>query len=140
MAQDFGGAGKKGERVDGVKIVPFPMVIVNPTMGSGGGLTLLGFYTLTKKDTVSPSSVAMVLGGYTSTKSYFGMAGNMFYLAEDTWRLAVFGGRILINHDFDYDVNGDKVNLKYGDNYWLVALSANYSFWERLFGLIIVMS
>jgi len=38
-AQELDGTGKKGERVEGLQVVPFPLVIVNPTMGSGGGLT-----------------------------------------------------------------------------------------------------
>ncbi len=73
-----------------------PMVLSNPNIGSGGGVSALCFYSPDPDDTVSPKSSAGATGFYTDTDSYFVSLFNQSYFQQDTWRLgmAVPYGRI----------------------------------------------
>jgi outer membrane protein assembly factor BamA len=50
------------------------------------------FYKLNAKDTISPSSSTMLVGIYTTSKSYFTAAVQTFYFNEDKWRSNVIAG------------------------------------------------
>lgn len=73
-----------------------PMVISNPNLGSGGGLTALYFYSPDPDDQVSPPSTVGGVGIYTNTDTYFIALFNKNHFQEDTWRFStgIVNGRI----------------------------------------------
>lgn len=86
---------------DGKRLVVAPMVLSNPSFGSGGGVVGMYFYRPSPEDTVSPPSHVSAMGVYSDTSSYFAGLFNQSYLREDHWRLrmGVVNGRI--NNELD---------------------------------------
>ena len=83
-AEEYDPAENKTEK----NYVIAPMVLSNPNIGTGGGLTALYFYSPDPDDRVSPPSSVGVTGLYTDTDSYFVALLNQTCFRQDTWRLA----------------------------------------------------
>ncbi len=91
---------KQAER-DEKQFVVAPMVLSNPSFGSGGGVVGMYFYRPSPEDTISPPSNVSAMGVYSDTDSYFIGVFNQSYLREDHWRLrmGLVNGRI--NNELD---------------------------------------
>ncbi len=50
------------------------------------------YYKVNKEDTVSPSSSTMMMGMYSTSKTYFALASQQLYLNEDKWRIKLVTG------------------------------------------------
>jgi hypothetical protein len=84
-----------------------PMVVSNPSFGSGGGLMGMYFFNSEKGATKNPASSISALGLYSDTDSYFlGLFAKTF-LKQDTWRVTAGSGNPRINNDFNVDGLGD---------------------------------
>lgn len=84
---------KKSASNDTTKKVTFaaiPIINYNSTFGLMGGAMGAMYYKLNKKDTISPSSSTMLMGMYSTSKTYFALAMQQMYFNEDKWR-AKFG-------------------------------------------------
>ncbi len=100
--EETGTVEEQREKVEEEKrFVVAPLVLSNPSFGSGGGLTGMYFYRPSSVDTVSPSSFISMAGAYSDTESYFAGAYSFNFLHEDTWRLAFGAGGGRINNELD---------------------------------------
>jgi len=69
-----------------------PMVNYNRSFGLLAGAMGSMYYKVNETDTISPSSSTMLIGMYSSSKTYFLAAVQNFYLNEDRWRIKLLGG------------------------------------------------
>lgn len=72
--------------------VPVPMIISNPTMGTGLQAVLMYLHPKSEKDSRSPNATSGLTGMYTNTDSWFIGIFHDDYLADDTYRFAGFLG------------------------------------------------
>ena len=100
FAQDLSGGGS-GERTDDdFKFLPLPYFSYERSLGFQFGALPMAMYNLSKKDTISPSSISGGLGMYTTNKSYFLLQFNKFFFAEDKYRATLAAGKGDINFQF----------------------------------------
>jgi outer membrane protein assembly factor BamA len=92
--------GEKGEEGD-KRFVVAPLVLSNPSFGSGIGLMGMYFYSPSPSDTISPPSFVSMAGAYSDTDSYFVGVYNYTFLREDSWRLSFGAGGGRINNELD---------------------------------------
>ena len=103
-AQDLGGSGGQGGRIEGsYKIVPLPYFNYNRSIGASFGALPMVMFNPVEKDTISPSSIAGLLGMYSTNKTWFALAFARMHLKEDDWRLTGAGGAGSINFQFYLD-------------------------------------
>lgn len=69
-----------------LKIAALPYINYSRTIDFSYGLMGTAFYKINREDSISPSSSTMLVGIYSTSKSYVGMLVQQFFLAEDTWR------------------------------------------------------
>ncbi|WP_020534001.1 BamA/TamA family outer membrane protein [Flexithrix dorotheae] len=115
-----GSGGVKSDR--DFSFVPIPYINYSRSVGFSMGAIPMAMYNLSKKDTISPSSISGLIGMYTTNDSWFLMGFNRFYLKEDTWRVTAAGGLGSINFQFfldapiggyiDYNTQADFVFLE----------------------------
>ena len=86
---------KKGFSVTGVPVIDY-----NRTLGVKVGALGMGFFPMSKADTVSPSSQVGVFGGYTGNKSWVAGAFARLFWNEDTYRF--LGGFGFASVNFQY--------------------------------------
>jgi outer membrane protein assembly factor BamA len=99
-----GGGGGSAERSDkNFSFMPIPYISYNRSLGLSVGFLPVCMYKLSKKDTISPTSVSGAFGMYTTNNTWFGMAFSKFYLKEDKWRLTGAGGVGAVNFQFFFD-------------------------------------
>jgi len=96
---DSGGSDHKSSNND-FKFVPVPYINYDRSLGLSLGALPMAMYKLSKKDTISPSSISGALGMYTTNKTWFVMAFSKFFLDEDNWRFIAAGGVGSINFQF----------------------------------------
>lgn len=103
--QDVAGGGNaQGGRIEGkYKIVPLPYVNYNRSIGASFGALPMVMFNPVMRDTISPSSMAGLLGMYSANKTWFFFGFARLYLAEDDWRLTGAGGSGSINFQFYLD-------------------------------------
>ncbi|PIB35421.1 hypothetical protein BFP72_08440 [Reichenbachiella sp. 5M10] len=80
---------------DSTKKVTFaaiPMPNYNRSFGFMLGVMGSMYYKVSPKDTLSPSSSTMLMGMYSTSKTYMALGVQQFYLREDRWRLKLVGG------------------------------------------------
>jgi len=96
-------------------LVAMPLINNNPTMKTGFGGIGMYLFPMSRSDTISPPSTLMLVGLYSTNKSYvFGLPAALFF-AEDKYRItaAVFATRM--NLDFTYDLEGNDIKLVYSE-------------------------
>jgi outer membrane protein assembly factor BamA len=100
-----GGAGGSSDaRIEGrYKIVPLPYLNYSRSLGWTFGALPMVMFNPVEQDTISPSSVAGLLGMYTTNDTWFGLGFSKVYFDEDTWRVAVAGGKGSFNFQFYLD-------------------------------------
>jgi len=84
-------------------------------MKTGFGGIGMYLFPMSRSDTISPPSTLMLVGLYSTNKSYvFGLPAALFF-AEDKYRItaAVFATRM--NLDFTYDLEGNDIKLVYSE-------------------------
>ena len=98
-----GGGGGAEHNDENFSFMPIPYISYNRSLGLMGGAVPMCMYNLSKKDTISPSSISGVFGMYSTNDTWFGMAFSKFYLKEDKWRLTTAGGVGSVNFQFFFD-------------------------------------
>ncbi|MDF7799133.1 BamA/TamA family outer membrane protein [Pontiellaceae bacterium B1224] len=78
-----------------------PMIVSNPSFGSGGGVMGMYFFNTEKGSTNNPASSVSALGLYSDTDSYFLGLFAKTYWKQDTWRVTAGTANPRINNDFD---------------------------------------
>jgi len=92
-----GGGGAAVRSDKNFKFVPFPYINYDRSLGFAFGLLPMAMYNLSKKDTISPSSISGALGMYTTNGSWFGMLFSKNYFNEDKYRATLAGGTGVVN-------------------------------------------
>ena len=98
-----GGSGKSKRSDKDVSFVPIPYVSYDRSQGFQFGALPIVMYNLSKKDTISPSSISGALGMFTTEKTWFTMIFNKWYLKEDKYRILAAGGIGDFNFQFFSD-------------------------------------
>ena len=81
------------DRIEGnIKFLPIPFINYDRSLGYQIGAAPAILFNPVKKDTLSPSSIAGVMGIYSENKTWFAMAFVKMYLNEDNWRITAAGG------------------------------------------------
>ncbi|MDF7806105.1 hypothetical protein P4E94_01565 [Pontiellaceae bacterium B12219] len=93
-----------------------PMLVSNPSFGTGGGVMGMYFFNTEKGSTNNPMSSLSGLALYSDTDSHFLGIFAKTYWKQDTWRVTAGTANPLINNDFNLDGFGDvkfttKVNI-----------------------------
>lgn len=94
--------------------LPIPYINYDRTLGLSGGLLPIAMYNLSKKDTISPSSMSGAFGMYTTNDSWFLLQFNKLYFKEDRYRALMAIGKGNINFQFFAPVPGIEDFLDYG--------------------------
>ena len=134
MGQDLGGAGGRDDRIEGrYKIVPLPYFNYNRSIGASFGALPMVMFNPVEKDTISPSSVAGLLGMYSTNKTWFALGFARVHLAEDDWRLTGAGGAGSINFQFYLD-NPINVWIPYNTRAGFVFAKVERRVFGRVYG------
>ena len=119
-----------------VKIAAIPIINYNRTQGIYLGATISAFYTVNKKDTISPASSTGLVGLYTQEKSWAFGVMQQFYLKEDTWRVRAIAFRGNVNFQFfngDADANVGSFENYSSESYMMIG-QVQRKIWKRLYG------
>ncbi len=93
-----------------------PLVINNPTFKTGFGLMPMYFFKFDKKDSISPPSIAALVGIYSTNKSYIFLSSARLFWNEDKNRATFIAGPVRTNNDFVYDQEGgEDIRLVYSE-------------------------
>jgi len=99
--KDIGG---DNGRIEGrYKIVPIPYINYNRSIGLTIGALPMVMFNPVEKDTISPSSIAGLLGMYSTNDTWLGMAFSQMFFSEDRWRVTAAGGKGSLNFQFYLD-------------------------------------
>jgi hypothetical protein len=129
-----------------------PMVLTEPSIGYGGGATLLFFHGSKDEEREEgevlglPPSVSFALGGATETSSWFTGAGHFGSFLGDRVRYLGAGGYASLNidfyigsHDLDYSIDGyfilQQLDFRLGDSNFFLGGKYVYSRLESEFDL-----
>ncbi|PCE64298.1 BamA/TamA family outer membrane protein [Sediminicola luteus] len=106
-----------------IEIAPIPYINYDRTLGASLGAVPMAMYRLKATDTISPKSLTGIMGVYTTNGSWFGMAFQKMFFAEDRYRFVGVAGLGVYNFqmflDFppvgyiDYRTTMDFVMLKF---------------------------
>lgn len=92
------------DRIKGnIKFLPIPYVNYNRSFGYQIGAAPAILFNPVSKDTLSPSSLAGVVGIYSENKTWFLMGYSKLYIDKDNWRIIVVGGYGSYNFQFLLD-------------------------------------
>ncbi|MHA7942298.1 BamA/TamA family outer membrane protein [Formosa sp. 3Alg 14/1] len=80
-----------------VKTVIIPTITYNNSFGTMFGAMGSGFYKLNPKDTISPISKSMIIGTYSTNKTWMVIIPNTFYFNEDKQRAKFVVGTGSVN-------------------------------------------
>ena len=99
--------------------VVMPLINNNPVMKTSFGGIGMYLFDANKKDTISPPSTVMLMGLYSTNKSYIFLLPTALFLNDDYFRItgAVMTSRI--NNSFVYDYEGNDVTLVYSELRWM---------------------
>lgn len=97
---------KENQKKRKVSFTGLPFVSYNSSYGFIGGVRGMAFFNTKKNDTISPPSMAGIMGAYTENKSWFGSAFTQLYLNEDRWRVTFAAGLGHINFQY-FESGGD---------------------------------
>jgi len=93
-----------------------PLVINNPTFKTGFGVMPMYFFKFDKEDSLSPPSMATIVGLYSTNKSYVFLPSAKLYWNEDKNRANVIVGPVRTNNDFVYEQEGgEDIRLVYSE-------------------------
>jgi len=92
-----------------------PLITNNPAMKTGFGAMPMYFFKLKKEDTISPPSMVMIYGIYTTNKSHVVVPAARLFWNEDKNRMNIAAGNIRVNNDFKYDIEGVETQLVYSE-------------------------
>ncbi len=107
-----------------------PLVTNSPAMKTGFGAMPMYFFKLKKEDTISPPSMAMLYGIYTTNKSYVIVPAVRLFWNEDKNRANIAIGTLRVNNDFDYTVEDDlDINLVYSELRSFVTVEYSRKIW-----------
>ena len=99
-----GGMDGDVNRIEGkFKFIPLPYVNYNRSIGFTVGAIPMAMFNPVKDDTLSPSSIAAVLGMYSTNKTWFVMGFGALFLDADNWRIVGAGGVGSVNFQFYLD-------------------------------------
>jgi len=116
--------------------VPVPYINYDRSLGFSLGALPMGMYNLSKKDTISPSSISGLFGMYTTNDTWFGMGFSKFYLKEDKWRISVAGGVGAVNFQFFFDNPISSKFIDYTTNLTFAQIQVQRKIYKKLyFGL-----
>ena len=90
--------GKKEKRK--FDLAGIPILSYNTSYGAIIGANTMLFFDVNPSDTVSPSSVIGIGGGFSQNRSLFAAGFTQLYLHEDKWRLSAAGGVGNINFQY----------------------------------------
>lgn len=134
LSQGMLGGGGGAERSEkNFSFVPVPYLNYDRSLGLSIGALPMCMYNLSKKDTISPSSISGLFGMYTTNDSWFTMAFNKFYLQEDNWRLTAVAGMGNINFQFLYDNPFKPLTIKYNTLAGFTLLEAQRKIYDQLY-------
>ena len=88
------------EKKKGFSVAAVPLIDYSRTVGVKVGAIGMGFFPMSRADTVSPSSQVGVFGMYAGNKSWGGGAFSRLFWSEDTYRF--LGGFGLASINFQY--------------------------------------
>jgi hypothetical protein len=104
LAQGLTGGGEGSGRIEGdFKFMPIPYLNYNRSIGLSLGALPMAMFNPVKDDTLSPSSIAALLGMYSTNDTWFLMGFSALFLDEDNWRIIVAGGLGSVNFQFYLD-------------------------------------
>jgi outer membrane protein assembly factor BamA len=106
-------------------LIAMPLINNSPAMKTGFGGIGMYMFTVDHNDNVSPASVAMLYGLYSTNKSYMALLPLSLYLKEDTWRLTGMIGTMRINNDFTYETAAEDLRLVYSELRTFYFIAAN---------------
>ena len=92
-----------------------PLITSNPAMKTGFGAMPMYFFKLKKKDTISPPSMVVLYGVYTTNKSHILVPAARLFWNEDKNRLNLAAGNVRINNDFTYDIMDEDLQLVFSE-------------------------
>ena len=92
-----------GKKEGNFKFLPVPYVNYNRSIGLSFGALPMAMFKPVKDDTLSPSSIAALLGIYATNKTWFIMGFTKIHFDEDNWRLSFAGGAGSVNFQFYLD-------------------------------------
>jgi outer membrane protein assembly factor BamA len=101
-------SGSRG-RIDGdLSFLPLPYINYSRSLEFSFGLLPMAMFNPVPDDTLSPSSLAGLLGMYTTNKSWMAMGFSRLFFDRGNWRISMAGGSGSINFQFfaDEPVNG----------------------------------
>jgi outer membrane protein assembly factor BamA len=94
------GGGGRGRIKGDFKFMPIPYFNYNRSIGATFGALPMAMFNPVKSDTISPSSLAGLLGIYSTNNTWYFMGFTKMYFDEDNWRVAFAGGVGSINFQF----------------------------------------
>ena len=129
----LGGGGDSSARIEGrYKIVPLPYLNYNRSVGLAVGALPMVMFNPVEKDLESPSSMAGLLGMYTTNDSWFALGFAQLFFDEDNWRFTAAGGRGSVNFQFYLD-NPINQWIPYNAQADLAFVEAQRRVWNRLY-------
>jgi len=101
-AQGFpsGGGGAAGRIEGDFKFMPIPYLNYSRSIGLSLGALPMAMFNPIRDDTLSPSSIAGLLGMYSTNKTWFLMGFSKIHLDADNWRIMFAGGTGSVNFQF----------------------------------------
>jgi outer membrane protein assembly factor BamA len=96
-------------------IVGMPLINSSPIMKTGfGGIGMLMFQT-SHKDSISPPSVLMLCGLYSTNRSYALALPAQIFFNNDTYRMTAAVALSRVNMNFVYDIAGSDLELAWSE-------------------------
>jgi hypothetical protein len=108
FSQGLGGMKGKNRLEGRFKFLPLPYINYNRSIGATFGALPMAMFNPVENDTLSPSSVAGLLGVYSTNKTWFGMGFAALFFDQDTWRVLSAAGLGSVNFQFYLDNPVDK--------------------------------
>jgi hypothetical protein len=103
LAQGLTSGGGSGRIEGDFKFMPIPYINYNRSIGLSLGALPMAMFNPVKEDTISPSSIAALLGMYSTNDTWFVMGFSALFLDEDNWRIIAAGGLGSVNFQFYLD-------------------------------------
>lgn len=102
--------------------VAVPLITYDPAMKTGFGANVLYFFKVNSDDELSPPSVMAVTGAYSTNNSYYFVPMAKLYWNQNMNRATFLIGTANVNNNFDYDYEGDDLNLVFSEMRYFVTL------------------
>lgn len=112
------------------QFLPMPLLVQNPTLGTGGGLALTFMFKTNYEDEDTPYSAVSLPGFYTNSKSYFFGSFASLHFMGGKLRTTVGGGYGRVNNNYDY---GDAGSIDQEIGFSMGVLRASYAVIPHLY-------